>query len=140
MANDDGLTRVFWNTLDDLASTRDSEIGPDIIVKGGSYDFRPAEHGGGFVRTARDTHLEIPSAVLSGLEDAGTIELWVNPLVPSPRPYEYGIFGLVGRPYSASWGVPAVPNISNIGLSWGDGVTGRGIFGGVWSAPRRLPR
>lgn len=122
---------VLWNTLDSIDEVLNSRIGPDVIVRGPNVGFAEAQHGTGFVRTARDTHLEIPSSVLHGLEDAGTIEMWINPLVSAPKPYEYGIFGLAGRPYSWAWAVPTVPETPNIELVWGDGVSARGLRGGV---------
>jgi hypothetical protein len=50
------------------------------------------------------------------------VEVWINPKVPNPEPYSYGIFGLVGAPYGGE---------GNIVLAWGDTVTRTGVGGAI---------
>jgi hypothetical protein len=120
---------VLWNKLGSDSEVLNSEVGPNGTIAGSSYAYEPAKYGNGYVRKAGGENcVQFPGSVLHNLNHRGTIELWVNPKVPHPVPYQYGFFALVGQPVSG----PTVPeNRGNIYLYWGDGVTGTGLYGGV---------
>ena len=118
---------VLWNKLGSVPEVQNSEVGEDGTLVGSDYAFEATQHGTGYVRKAVGQYVSFPASTLQELTDSGTIELWINPKVPQPVPYSYGVFGLVGAPY----GHYGVPGGSNISLIWGDTVTGRGISGGI---------
>jgi hypothetical protein len=115
---------VLWNKLGSVQEVTHSEIGPNGNIVGSSYAFEPAQFGNGYIRKSTGGNwVTFPASVFSSLTRRGTIAVWINPKVSQPQPYQYGIFGLVGCAYCG-------PD-SNFYLVWGDGVTGRGIFGGI---------
>lgn len=120
---------VLWNKLGSEAEILNSEFGANGTIVGTAYAFEPAQHGNGYVRKAIwANYVMFPASVLDNLRERGAIELWVNPKVPNPQPYSYGIYGLIGGPYGFGWGVP---DGCNVCLYWGDGVTGRGFSGEI---------
>ncbi|WP_320042075.1 DPP IV N-terminal domain-containing protein [uncultured Desulfobacter sp.] len=120
---------VLWNKLGSDSEVSNSMVGDNGTIVGTSYAFEPAMYGDGYVRKAVNKNfLQFPHTVVSDLKERGSLELWINPKVPKPVPYRYGIFGLVGTPYCSYFGVPSCCNIN---LSWGDTVTGKGIYGSV---------
>lgn len=123
----DGL--VLWNKLGSDYEVTHSEVGENGTVVGTAYAYEAAKYGNGYVRKATgENYVEFPASVIHNLSYKGTIELWITPKVPNPVPYQYGFFALVGQPVSG----PTVPiNRGNVYLYWGDGVTGRGLYGGV---------
>ena len=129
----DAPALVFWNTMDSLAEIEASRVGPDAIISGnpGHLSFVESQHGDGFMRNQPYTHVEIPATILDGLEDAGTLELWITANQTQPVGYYNGIYGIVGRPYGYVFGSPRVGGPTNMSISWGDGVTGNGFWGGV---------
>lgn len=131
--NPNGL--VLWNKMGSDQEVLNSEVGPNGVIVGSSYAFEPGKFGNGYVRKAIDNnYIEFPASIVDGLRDRGCIELWINPKVPHPVPYEYGVFGLVGTPYGPWW-LPEHPN-SNIELVWEYwdepfGYNGRGFSGRI---------
>jgi hypothetical protein len=120
----DGL--VLWNQMGSASEVQNSEVGPGGTIVGSNYAFEPGRHGDGYIRKATGPeYVEFPSELLQNLSYRGTLELWVNPRVPAPVPYDYGFFGLVGN----SSVNPSHRN--NIYLYWGDGVTGQGFYAGI---------
>ena len=121
---------VLWNKMEIQDGTLlHSEVGEDGMLVGTSYALEAAQHGAGYVRKATGMNfVQFPATVLDDLHERGTIELWINPKVPAPVPYQYGIFGFIGTPYHWAFGVP---KSGNINLSWGDTVTGSGLMGTV---------
>lgn len=120
---------VLWNKLDSKFTVLNSAVGPDGEIIGEDGDFEDAMHGYGYVRKALgDNYIQFPSSVIHNLSFRGTVELWINPKVPQPIPYQYGFFVLVGQPAS---GPTAPNNRGNVYLYWGDTVTGTGLYGGV---------
>lgn len=128
-ADEDPSGPVLWNKLGSDSEVLNSEVGPDGTIVGSPYTYEPAKYGNGYVRKAGGENcVQFPGSVLHTLNHRGTIELWVNPKVSHPVPYQYGFFALVGQPVSG----PTVPeNRGNMYLYWGDGVTGTGLYGGV---------
>lgn len=126
-----GLTSnglVLWNKLGSDYEVLHSEVGANGKVIGTSHAYEPAQHGDGYVRKATgQNYVQFPGSVLNHLAYRGTIELWINPKVPKPVPYKYGVFGLIGAPY----GHGGVPSARNIHLIWGDTVSGQGLQGRV---------
>ena len=120
---------VLWNKLDSKFTIENSEVGPAGEVIGPDADYEQAYHGYGYVRKATgDNYVQFPASIIHNLSFRGTIELWINPKVPEPIPYQYGLFALVGQPVAG----PTVPaNRGNVYLLWGDTVTGTGLYGGV---------
>ena len=117
---------VLWNRLESASNVLNSEIGPGGSIVGSHYAFEPAQFGNGYVRKQVGEYLSFPGSILAGLTYRGTVEMWINSKVTAPEPYNYGIFSFVGAAYG-HYGVPP----SDIGLAWGDGVTGKGFMGGV---------
>ena len=123
---------VLWNKLGSDDEILHSEVGENGVIVGTSHAYEPAQHGNGYVRKAYgQNYVKFPSSIMDDLTHRGTVELWINPKVPQPVPYQYGVFGLLGAPY----GHGGVPEVANVRLHWGDGVTGRGILGGVTFEP-----
>ena len=122
-----GQNLVIWNKLGSLAEVQTSEVGHDGTILGSHFGFEPAMHGNGYIRYAIYEYLWFAPAAMTGLADAGTIELWITSKVPAPVPYQYGIFGLIGTPYGAWWGAPDC----DVMLAWGDLVTGVGFNGWI---------
>lgn len=138
-ASAEASTCVLFNRMESALGIADSEIGPGGTIVGSNYAFEPAQHGNGYVRKAVGQYVSFPGAVLADLTHRGTVEMWINPKVSAPTPYQYGIFSFVGAAYG-HYGVPG----SDIALSWGDGVTGRGFaggvgFGGTWAGTPAEP-
>lgn len=73
---------LFWNTFDDFEALNNSAVGPDSILIGSNIEFQASQHGTGFIRTNRDSHVELPKAILGDLGAAGTVEMWITPLHP----------------------------------------------------------
>lgn len=123
-------TPVLWNRLGSDQEVLNSEIGPNGTLLGTDYAYEPGQHGNGYVRTSNlhGEAVQFPGSVLHDLSSRGTVELWINPKVPNPVPFQYGFFALVGRPVS---GPTAPDNRGNVYLFWGDGVTGQGFYGGI---------
>ncbi|MEW6220828.1 MAG: PKD domain-containing protein [Thermodesulfobacteriota bacterium] len=119
---------VFWNRLGSDAEVTTSAIGARGTIVGSQYAYEPARHGRGYIRKAVGQYVRFPASILTPLRQRGALALWVTSKVPSPVPYQYGIFGLVGAPY----GHYGVPRDAHIGLYWGDTVTGRGLMGSVF--------
>ncbi|WP_445367918.1 hypothetical protein ACH5Y9_24465 [Methylomonas sp. BW4-1] len=117
---------VLWNKLGSNTEVINSEVGPSGSIQGNQYAYEPAKFGNGYVRKALWNWIEFPAQIMTSLAQKGTISMWIVPKVTQPQPYNYGVFGLVGHPYS--W------REESFYLSWGDGVTGQGIFGGIASA------
>lgn len=114
---------VLWNKLGSVAEVLHSEVGPGGTIHGSEYAFEPAQFGLGYVRKATGpNYVSFPGALLGQVTHRGTVEVWINPKVPRPVPFEYGIFDLVCGPYGAD---------GNIMLTWGDGVSGQGLMGDV---------
>jgi hypothetical protein len=123
---------LLWNKLGSLDEVLHSEIGPDGTVIGAAYAFEPAQFGHGYVRKAMGANYVVfPASLLDDLTERGTLELWINPKAANPVPYQYGIFGLVGTPYGWAYGALPQHHEYNLWLLWGDGVSGRGLLGGV---------
>ncbi len=118
---------ILWNKLGSVAEITHSEIGENGTLVGSQYTFETAQHDNGYVRTAVGQYLRFPGSVVEQIKYRGSIEMWVNPKVPQPVPYQYGIFCFVG----AAYGHYGVPSESHIGLSWGDTVTGQGFVGSI---------
>jgi Tol biopolymer transport system component len=118
---------ILWNKLGSVEEITNSEIGENGALVGSQYAFEPAQHDNGYVRTDVGQYLRFPASVVEQVKSRGTIELWINPKVPQPIPYQYGIFGFLGATYG-HYGVPAE---DNIGLAWGDTVTRTGIVGTI---------
>ncbi|OAI05959.1 hypothetical protein A1353_09690 [Methylomonas methanica] len=116
---------VLWNKLGSTAEVTNSEVGLDGSIMGNSYAYEPAKFGNGYVRKALWNWIEFPGQIMTSLAQKGTISMWVVPKVTQPQPYDYGVFGLVGHPYSGQQ--------DSFFLYWGDGVTGQGFFGGIAS-------
>ncbi|MBN8510093.1 MAG: hypothetical protein J0L57_15965 [Burkholderiales bacterium] len=111
---------LLWNTLDSPEAIADSEKGPRGKVVGASFAFEAAQFGNGYVRKATGNNwVEFPRSIPEQLRSEGTVELWINPKVPKPVPYQYGAFGLLNGPYS--------PYDTGFRLYWGDGVSGNGL-------------
>lgn len=122
---------VLWNKLGSLTEVTHSEVGLSGSISGNSYAFEPGKFGNGYVRKANWNWLEFPGSVLFNLAQRGTVAMWITPKVTQPQPYNYGVFGLLGHPYSGQQ--------ESMIIYWGDGVTGQGIFGGVPSAGLSTP-
>lgn len=123
---------LLWNKLGSPDEVLHSEIGPDGAIVGNDFAFEPAQFGNSYVRKAPGAnYVTFPAALLDDLTERGTLELWINPKVPNPVPYQYGIFGLVGAPYGWAYGALPQHHQYNIWLLWGDGVSGQGLLGGV---------
>ncbi len=120
---------VLWNKLGSDSEVTNSEWGENGVILGGAYAYEPAQHGNGYVRkNTGNNFIQFPGSVIHGLSSRGAIELWINPKVEKPAPYQYGFFALIGSPVSG----PTVPvNRGNVYLYWGDTVTGTGLYGGV---------
>ena len=117
---------VMWNKLGSTSEVVNSEIGLDGALVGSLYAFELAQHGDGYVRKDTSSYVQFPNSMLMDLSYRGTVEMWINPKVPNPVPYQYGFFALLGESnavYPAQRG--------NVWLMWGDGVTGTGLYGGV---------
>jgi len=120
-ASDDHL--VLWNKLGSENEVLNSEVGENGILVGNGHNYEPAKFGNGYVRTDINSYVKFPASVLEARREKGTIEFWVVPKVSKPRPFHYGAFMLVGYGINCSNALAFV--------RWGDGVTGRGISGGV---------
>lgn len=120
---------VFWNKLGSNAELTHSAVGPGGWVVNSGEAYEPAKFDGGFLRKQPGGYAtaKFPGSVLHPLRERGTIELWIVPKVPNPVPYQYGIWALVGGPAAENGSASR----GNVYLLWGDGVTGRGFFGGV---------
>jgi len=118
---------VLWNKLGSDQEVTHSMVGENGTIIGTSYAYEPGKFNNGYVRKAKfpENHIQFPASVLHNLKYRGTIELWVDPKVPSPVAFQYGFFGLVGN------AAADVTYRGNVYLCWGDEVTGRGLFGGV---------
>jgi hypothetical protein len=117
---------LLWNTLDSEEAVLNSEIGPNGTIIGTAFAFESGQFGNGYIRKAiGDNWVEFPQSIPEQLHSAGTVEMWIVPKVPHPVPYEYGAFGLLNGPYS--------PYVLGFGLTWGDGVTGLGLTGALYS-------
>jgi hypothetical protein len=114
---------VLWNKLGSDAEVTHSEVGLPGSFVGSSYAFELGKFGNGYVRKAKWNWLEFPGSILFNLAQRGTVAMWIVPKVSQPQPYNYGVFGLLGHPYS---GQP-----QSMVIYWGDGVTGQGTFGGI---------
>lgn len=120
---------VLWNKLDSKYTVLNSEVGPDGEISGDDWDFESAQHGFGYVRkSASGNYIQFPASLIHNLNFRGSIELWINPKVSAPVPFQFGFFALVGQPAS---GPTAPANRGNVYLYWGDTVTGTGLYGGV---------
>ncbi|OHX36234.1 hypothetical protein BJL95_10660 [Methylomonas sp. LWB] len=117
---------VLWNKLGSNAEVTHSEVGPDGTLMGGNYAYEPGKFGNGYVRKGLWNWVEFPGQIMRNLAQRGAISMWIIPKVTQPQPYNYGVFGLLGHPYSGQ--------TDTFFLYWGDGVTGQGIFGGIGSA------
>lgn len=123
---------VLWNKLGSDEEVLHSEVGENGTVVGTAYAYEPAVFDNGYVRKAINAnYLAFPATVVDGLRQRGAIEMWIVPKVPNPAPYAYGVFGLTGTPYGWGWGALPQHHSYNLGLHWGDGVTGRGLTGMV---------
>jgi len=125
------MNPILWNTFDDLDSLMHGEIGSGATIVGDGIAFEMAQHGAGYVRTALEgqndwPHVAIPGEILHGLNDAGTVEMWINPKVPNPVAYEYGVFYLFDNYFDFT---------NSVALFWGDEVSGRGLQGRVHFDP-----
>jgi hypothetical protein len=121
---------VLWNKLGSDYEVTHSEVGPNGTIVGSSFAFEVAQFGNGYVRKAiGENYVIFPASLLNGLTRRGTLAVWINPNISQPQPYQYGMFGLVGAPYGWAW-LPSGRG-NNISLTWGDGVSGLGIQGGV---------
>lgn len=121
---------LLWNRLGSDAEVTNSEVGPNGVIVGSQYAYEAAQFDSGYVTKSRDEseHVAFPGAILHGLNERGTIELWINPKVTNPVPFQYGVFALIGTPNTGwDWHLRR----GNVWLYWGDGVTGNGLFGGV---------
>jgi YVTN family beta-propeller protein len=119
---------VLWNKLGSDDEVLHSEVGENGTIVGTSYAYEPAMFGNGYVKKEYwQNYLRFPASILDRLTQRGAVELWVNPKVPQPVPYQYGVFGLLG----AYYGHGGEPTDWNIGLFWGDTVTFRGLVGGI---------
>ncbi len=121
---------VLWNKLGSESEVLNSEVGANGVLVGTQHAFEPAQFDNGYVRKAKvgEPHVEFPASVIHNLSNQGTIELWINPKTTNPVPFQHGTYALVGALVSG----PTAPiNRGNVYLFWGDGVTGRGLFGGV---------
>lgn len=125
---------ILWNKLGSDAEVLTSEVGPGGSISGSAYAYEAAKFGAGYVRAAMGAnYVTFPSTLIDQIANQGTIELWINPKVPNPVPYTFGVFGLIGQPYGQYFGLPH-PHYdyeANINLWWGDGVSGCGLWGGV---------
>lgn len=122
---------VLWNKLGNNTEVINSEVGPSGSILGNNFAYEPGKFGNGYVRKARWNWVEFPAQIMSSLAQKGTISMWIVPKVTQPQPYNYGVFGLIGHPYS--W------QPESFYLLWGDGVTGQGFFGGIDPTGIRTP-
>lgn len=120
---------VLWNKLGSDEEVLNSEVGPPGALIGSQYAYEPGMHGDGYVRKgySEQERVEFPASILHNLSHRGTIELWINPKVPNPVPYSYGIFAFVGAAMAEHWSHIR----GNVYLMWGDTVTGQGFFGAI---------
>lgn len=122
---------ILWNKLGSEFEVTHSELGANGNILGSRFAFEPAQFGKGYIRKATgENYLVFQSSSIDSITSKGTIALWITPKVTQPLPYNYGIFGLVGAPYAWAF-LPNDPG-HKINLSWGDGVTGLGIQGGLF--------
>lgn len=122
---------VLWNKLGSNTEVVNSEVGPSGSIQGNNYAYEPAKFGNGYVRKALWNWIEFPAQIMTSLGTKGTISMWIVPKVTQPQPYNYGVFGLIGHPYSG--------RAENFYLLWGDGVTGQAFFGGIDPTGIRTP-
>lgn len=114
---------VLWNELGSEQEIAEGLIGPGGEIVGSSYAFEPAHSGNGYVRKATGSnYVKFPGSVLQNLKKRGTVELWINPKVPNPVAYSYGVFPLFGNTFGSN---------SHVYIAWGDITSGTGIYGGV---------
>jgi len=117
---------MLWNKLGSDEEITHSEIGENGTIVGTSYAYEPGKFGDGYVRKdVGQNYIAFPASILDPLTERGTIELWINPKVPQPVPFEYGDWGLIGNPY----GHFGVPDVFNIGVIWGEEPGEKGFVG-----------
>lgn len=116
---------ILWNTLDSAQDVQHSRIGPGGTLVGSRYAFEPGEFGNGYVRKATgNNYIRFPADTFAQVKERGAVAVWVNPKVPYPAPYQYGIFGFVNAAYVGD---------GSIFLGWADTVTaGNDLAGSVY--------